>query len=66
MVSTNEKRFIIRSRQGREKTVWIPIETTMVAEGFDAAWEEGALSYLQESVLRNGLAAGWVRIIDVE
>lgn len=65
-ISSNPKRFVIRSGPGRHKTVWIPIETTLVDRGFDQAWETGALAYLEEGILRNGLAEGWVRVIDVQ
>ena len=31
-----------------------------------ALWKAGALQYLQEATVRNGLAEGWVNIIDVK
>jgi hypothetical protein len=64
-ISSNEKRFVIRSGNSRHKTIWLPVETTLIEEGFDVAWEKGALAYLEEGVVRNGLAEGWVRVIDV-
>ncbi len=64
-ISTNEKRFVIRSGNSRHKTIWLPVETTLIEEGFNAAWENGALAYLEEGVVRNGLAEGWVKVIDV-
>lgn len=65
LISSNEKRYIIREIQGR-KTVWIPVETTLVEEGFKSAWDAAALSYLQQGVLRGGLAKGWLQIIDLD
>lgn len=64
-LSSNEKRFVLRKTHSGAHRVWIPVETTLIEQGFEAAWEAGALQYLQESVLRNGLADGWVRIIDI-
>ena len=66
LVSSNRKRYLIRKDQDSNSTVWLPIETTLIARGFEEAWKSGALNYLQEVELRNGLAEGWVRIIDVE
>lgn len=66
LISSNEKRYLIRERNSGHKTVWIPVETTLLGQPFDDAWKAGALEYLQDGVLKNGLAEGWVRIIDVE
>ena len=65
-ISSNEKKYIIRSKSSFRKTIWIPVETTLVSSGFDAAWRSGAQSYLEEGIHRNGLAEGWVRVIDIE
>jgi len=59
-ISSNEKLYIIR-----KNSIWIPIETTMVQKGFNEAWKYAAMSYLQEGTLRNGLANGWVNIIEI-
>lgn len=66
LISTNEKRLVIREKLSGVRTIWIPVETTLLEEGFEAAWKSGALHYLQDGLLRNGLSQGWVRIIDVE
>lgn len=66
LISSNEKRFVIRENTRGQSTVWIPIETTLVARGFEEAWQTGALEYLQDGVVRQGLAENWVKIIDVE
>ncbi len=65
-ISSNEKRYLIRDNSIGQKTIWLPIETTLINQGFDEAWKAGALEYLQDGILRNGSAEGWVRIIDVE
>lgn len=66
LVSSNSKRYVIRESATGARKVWVPVETTLIADGFEAAWKVGALSYLQEGELRGGLAAGWVEVIDVE
>jgi hypothetical protein len=65
-VSSNEKRYVVREDARGKSKVWIPLETTLVASGFEAAWKTGALEYLQDGVVRNGLGENWVKIIDVE
>ncbi|MFQ5825186.1 MAG: hypothetical protein ACE5JB_14145 [bacterium] len=66
LISSNEKRYLIRESSVGNKTIWLPIETTLIDRGFEESWKAGALEYLQESKLRNGITEGWVRIIDVE
>ena len=65
LISNNEKRYVIRERRGKS-TIWIPVETTQVHQSFDDAWKQGALEYLNEGVLRDGLVQGWMSIVDVE
>lgn len=65
-MSHNEKRFVIRETRFGKPVLWIPVETTLVEEGFESAWRAGAKQYLEEGILRNGIAEGWVKIIDVE
>lgn len=66
LISSNEKRFVVRDRSNGDRVIWIPIETTLVDQGFDEAWKAGATAYLQEGMIRNGIQEGWVKIIDVE
>jgi len=66
LISSNEKRFIVRENARGQSIIWIPIETTLVARGFEEAWKAGALEYLQDGVVRQGLAENWVKVIDVE
>ena len=65
LISSNEKRFIIRASATGQNKIWIPVETTLIDRGFEEAWKAGAMAYLQEGVIRNGLEEGWVRIIDL-
>ncbi|MCB0293440.1 MAG: hypothetical protein KDH97_24515, partial [Calditrichaeota bacterium] len=76
VISSNEKRYVVRDLQASgqyaggitrpgQNRVWIPVETTLVPQGFDESWNTGALQYLEEGIVREGLAAGWVEIIDV-
>jgi hypothetical protein len=64
IITENEKRYIIRKNAQGQETIWIPVETTLIEQGFNEAWKAGALAYLQEGLLRNGLTEGWVKIID--
>ena len=64
LITENEKRYIIRENNRGNKSIWIPVETTLIEKGFEEAWKSGALEYLKEGLLRNGLAEGWVNIID--
>ncbi|MCG8608602.1 hypothetical protein MJD09_26900 [bacterium] len=66
LISSNEKRYLLRKNSLGQETIWIPVETTVVGLGFEEAWKAGALQYLQEADLRRGLTKGWVKIIDVE
>jgi hypothetical protein len=66
LISSNEKRFIVRENLRGQSMIWIPVETTLVASGFDEAWKTGALEYLQDGIVRRGLEENWVKIIDVE
>ncbi len=66
MITTNEKKYIVRKKGRGGPTIWIPVETTMMMNGFDEAWSAGAIQYLQEAVLRSGIAEGWIRIVDVD
>ncbi len=65
LISSNPKRYVLRENQNGRPTLWIPIETTLLAQGFEEAWKAGALEYLQDGVLRNGLNEGWVNVIEV-
>lgn len=64
LIAANEKRYIVRETPTGQKRVWVPVETTLVEDGFETAWTTAALEYLQEGVVRNGLTEGWVKIID--
>ncbi|MBN2354506.1 hypothetical protein JXO59_00250 [candidate division KSB1 bacterium] len=64
LISSNEKKYIIRQGPGTRSSIWIPIETTRLAQGFHEAWNAAALAYQEEGIIRNGLAEGWVTIID--
>ncbi len=66
LISSNEKRLVIRENALGQNRIWLPVETTRIADGFETAWKTAALAFLQEADLRSGLAQGWVRVIDVE
>jgi hypothetical protein len=65
LISSNEKRFIIHEHNSNKKTLWIPVETTLIEEGFEEAWISAAEAYLKDGVVRNGFLEGWIKIINV-
>ena len=65
-ISSNEKKYIIRESSRGEATVWVPVETTLLRKGFEQAWNSGALQYVQDGVLRGGVAEKWVRIVELD
>ncbi|MGD0338627.1 MAG: hypothetical protein ABSB78_07535 [Bacteroidota bacterium] len=65
LLTENEKRYIIRVNNIGSETVWIPVETTMLISGFEMAWEKAAEEFLEEARVKDGLAKGWVQIVNV-
>ncbi len=65
-VSVNQKRYVIRKTRSGKQTVWIPVETTMTAKGFEEAWSVGAHEYYENVEVNLGLTKGWVRVVDTE
>jgi outer membrane protein W len=66
LISNNEKRYIVRQNSAGQNMIWIPIETTLISDGFEAAWNAAAMNYLQDGLLRDGIIQGWVNVIDVQ
>jgi len=66
LISSTDKSFVIREKSSGKRTIWIPVETTLVEHGFEVAWNSGALQYLQDGIIRNGISEGWVKIINVK
>ncbi len=64
-LSDNPKRYVVRKNSAGKETLWVPVETTVITRGFDAAWMRGAEEHLQHSEIDLGLIKGWVRIVDV-
>lgn len=65
VLSENPKRFVVRRNARGEETLWLPIETTVITQGFERAWELGAQEYFDDVEVNLGLIKGWVRIVDV-
>jgi hypothetical protein len=63
VLTENEKRyFIMRNRNGVE-TIWLPIETTLIREGFEKAWEVGARQFYNDFEINFGHLKGKAKII---
>jgi len=65
LIGENPKRYVIRKNERGEETVWIPVETTAITEGFQKAWEVGAKEYFDSVEVGLGIVRGWVRLVDV-
>ena len=65
LIGENPKRYVIRKNERGEETVWIPVETTAITEGFQRAWEVGAKEYFDSVEVGLGIVRGWVRLVDV-
>lgn len=66
LLSSNEKRYVVRDSAKGPPTIWVPVETTLITRGFSDAWSYGATAYLKEGTLRGGLASGWMKLIDIQ
>lgn len=64
-ITSNPKRTVVRRNSQGKETIWIPLETTVIARGFEEAWSTGAQNYFDDCEIGLGLARGWVRIVDV-
>jgi hypothetical protein len=64
-ISSNEKKYIIRESKSGNKSIWIPVETTLIQDGFEQAWINGATAYIEDGIIRSGLTEGWMKIVDV-
>jgi hypothetical protein len=64
-ISDNPKRLVVRPTRDGQQSVWVPIETTVIADGFQEAWDRGAQEYFDDVEIGLGLVKGWVRIVDV-
>jgi hypothetical protein len=64
-ISGNPKRYVVRRTTKGNETIWVPVETTVIMEGIEEAWNKGAEEYHNDVEIQLGLAKGWVRILDV-
>ena len=65
LISENRKRYVLRKNEKGNETVWLPVETTAIKNGFDAAWSTGAEEYYQDAEIGLGLVKGWMRVVDL-
>ncbi len=64
LITSNDKKYIIRKNISGNDEIWIPIETTELSD-FENAWEIASQRFYNEAVLQNGLSKGRVEIVDV-
>lgn len=60
-----EFQFVTRRNKTGEFTIWIPIETTVLSEGFKKAFTEGVRQYYDEVIVNSGVEKGHVQIYDL-
>jgi hypothetical protein len=63
-IGLNELQFVTRPSAKGKNTVWIPVETTVLDQGFENAFREGVEEYYREVVEHNGMTKGLVHIYD--
>ena len=64
-ITSNDKRLVIREESKQQPSVWVPVETTLIGRSFAEAWTSAATQWYEDTVLHNGAAEGWVKIVDV-
>jgi hypothetical protein len=64
-LSGNPKRYVIRKTDPYHESLWIPVETTSMKQGFEEAWSMGAKEYYEEVEVQLGMIKGWVHLYDV-
>ena len=57
--------MLSRKNSDGYETIWVPLEATVVAQGFEAAWSNGAQRYFDDVEVGLGLLKGWVRVVDI-
>jgi len=60
----NEFQTLSRRNQFGKTTLWIPIETTIISQGFESSFKEGVKQYYQEVIEKDGITNGTVHIYD--
>jgi hypothetical protein len=66
VISSNPKKYILRKNEFGTTTAWIPVETTILKDGFNAAWTAAAERFYHDTEIQQGLLDGWVRVEDIE
>ncbi len=66
LISSNEKKYMVRQSSKGYKSVWIPVENTLVGSGFNNAWEYAANSFYNDAYIKMGLIKNWLKIVDVK
>ena len=64
LITENDTKYFIRKDENGQDEIWIPIETTSLAD-FDTAWNIGAEKFFDEAINSLGLVTGKIQIIDV-
>lgn len=65
-ITENEKKYVVMKNKNRLETLWIPVETTLVRENFDKAWEVGAEQFFNDFEVNLGQAKGKAKIVFIQ
>jgi hypothetical protein len=65
IISSNPKKYVLRKNEFGNTTAWIPVETTILKEGFNAAWAAASERFYHDTEIQQGLLDGWVRVEDI-
>ena len=64
LITSNDSKYFIRKNEQGIDEIWIPVETTSLAN-FNEAWNIGVEKFNREAIAELGIASGKVEIIDV-
>lgn len=64
LTGLNDYQAVIRKNAFGEPTIWIPVEVTLLPNGFDAAFSSGVQQYYDHVIINDGVGNGSVYIYD--
>ncbi len=66
LLTENEKKYVVLKNKHGVETIWIPVETTLVRDGFERAWGVGAEEFFNDFEVNLGFARGKAKIILIQ
>jgi len=59
-----EFQFVSRKSATGKTTIWLPIETTVLDQGFTRAFHDGVQQYYEKVIIQNGINNGSIHVYD--